>query len=279
MQRFEGKVALVTGAARGQGRTAAVRLAAEGADVICIDSVTAYEYPTVAYEMPTPADLEETVGLIEAEGRGALSAEVDVRDYDAVAATVSAGVERFGRLDIVLANAGIVPPGISTVETPLDSWRDVIDINLSGVFHTVKATLGPMIAAGNGGSIVATSSGAGIKGAPNLISYVAAKHGVVGIIRTVAMEAASEMIRANVVAPTSVATDMIFHDAQYRLFRPELENPGKEDMAGVMQQYNLLPIPWIEREDVISASLWLCSDEARYITGITLPVDAGFSIK
>jgi (+)-trans-carveol dehydrogenase len=277
MDRFAGKVALITGAARSQGRAVAVRVAEEGADVICIDALTPYS--SVGYDMPGVDDLAETARLVEATGRRAVARKADVRRYDEVAAVVAEGVAAFGRLDLVLASAGIAPLGDLTHEASLDVWNDVIDTNLTGVFHTVRAALGPMVDAGNGGSLVLISSGSGLKGTPHLVHYTAAKHGVIGIMRTIAMEYAQHFIRANVIAPTAVATPMIMNDALYRLFRPELENPTADDMSETMQLLNLLPVPWIEVRDTCNAATWLFSDEARYLTGVVLPVDAGMSMK
>jgi NAD(P)-dependent dehydrogenase (short-subunit alcohol dehydrogenase family) len=154
-------------------------------------------------------------------------------------------------------------------------WRDMIDVNLTGVWNTCQATMQPLIDAGRGGSIVLTSSSAGIKTGPNITHYSAAKHGVIGIMRSLAAELAPHWIRVNSIHPTTVATDMIFNDTIYRLFRPDLDSPGADDVRDVYQALNLLPIPWVEAADISNAVLFLASDEARYVTAVALPVDAG----
>ncbi len=198
-----------------------------------------------------------------------------MRDYAGLKKALDEGVAQLGRLDIVSANAGIVSYGRAE-ELPEQTWQDMIDTNLTGVWHAAKAAIPHLRAGGRGGSIILTSSTAGLKGYQNLAHYVAAKHGVVGLMRTLALELAPDMIRVNSVHPTSVNTDMIQNDATYRLFRPDLENPGRQDMAEAGIVMNVLPIPWVEPVDISNAVLFLASDEARYITGVTLPVDAGF---
>jgi (+)-trans-carveol dehydrogenase/(-)-trans-carveol dehydrogenase len=277
MGRFENKVALVTGAARSQGRAIAVLLAEEGADVICVDALT--PYASMQYDMATADDLAETVAMIEKHGRRAVAAKADVRDFGQLDAAVSGGVEQLGRLDLVVANAGIAPPSRLVHETDLAVWNDVIDTNLTGVFHTLKAALPPILAGAHGGSIVLTASGAGLKGAPHLAHYTAAKHGVIGIMRSAAKEYAAQFVRVNAIAPTAVDTAMIMHDNHYRQFRPDLENPTQADMEVVMRDFNVLPVPWVEVRDTRDATAWLLSDEARYVTGVVLPVDAGMSMK
>lgn len=273
MGRVENKVAFITGAARGQGRSHAIRLAEEGADVIAVDLCKDVE--SVGYGMATSADLEETVRSVEALDRRIVAREVDVRDFDALDAAVRAGVAELGRLDIVSANAGIVSYGTAE-EMPEQQWQDMIDINLTGVWHTVKAALPHL---NDGSSIILTSSTAGLFGMANIVHYTAAKHGVVGIMRSVAHEVGSRMIRVNTVHPTSVNTPMIHNTETYRLFRPDLDNPTVEDFVEPAKGMNLLPIPVVECIDVSNAVLFLASDEARYITGATLPVDAGALVK
>jgi (+)-trans-carveol dehydrogenase len=271
--RVEGKVAFITGAARGQGRSHAVRLAQEGADIIAVDLCA--QVDSVPYPMSTPEDLAQTVKEVEALDRRIVATQADVRDYAGLKKALDEGVAQLGRLDIVSANAGIVSYGRAD-ELPEQSWQDVIDTNLTGVWHAAKAAIPHLRAGGRGGSIILTSSTAGLKGYQNLAHYVSAKHGVVGLMRTLALELAPDMIRVNSVHPTSVDTDMIQNDATYRLFRPDLENPGRQDMAEAGTGINALPIPWVEPVDISNAVLFLASDEARYITGVTLPVDAGF---
>jgi (+)-trans-carveol dehydrogenase len=273
--RVEGKVAFVTGAARGQGRSHALRLAEEGADIIAVD--IAGQIDSVPYKMSTPEDLAQTVKAVEALDRRIVATQADVRDYGALKGALDAGVAELGRLDIVCANAGIF--SFTTGELDEQAWRDMIDVNLTGVWHTTKAAVPHLIEGGRGGSMILTSSTAGLKGFPNFAHYVSAKHGVVGLMRTLALELAPHMIRVNSVHPTSVNTDMIQNDATYRLFAPDLENPTGEQVAPRFGEMNALPINWVEPVDISNAVLFLASDEARYITGVTLPVDAGFMVK
>ncbi|MGY1609775.1 MULTISPECIES: mycofactocin-coupled SDR family oxidoreductase [unclassified Geodermatophilus] len=278
MGRVEGKVAFITGAARGQGRSHAIRLAEEGADVIAVDLCG--QIDTVPYAMATPEDLEQTVKAVEALDRRIVAREADVRDLAALQAVVDEGVaELGGRLDIVSANAGIASTGTLTTEFSEESWADMIDVNLTGVWHTTKVAVPHMVAAGNGGCIVLTSSAAGLMAYPGVGHYVAAKHGVVGLMRTLALELAPHMIRVNSIHPTQVDTDMIQNETIWKLFAPDEPNPSRESFAPISQEMNALPIPWVESRDISNALLFLASDEGRYITGVTLPVDAGAVIK
>jgi SDR family mycofactocin-dependent oxidoreductase len=274
--RVEGKVAFITGAARGQGRSHAVTLAREGADIIAVD--IAKQVDSVPYPMATPEDLAETVRQVEALDRRIVATQADVRDYDALKEALDDGVARLGRLDIVSANAGIVSYG-TLAELPEQTWQDMIDVNLTGVWHAAKAAIPHLRAGGRGGSMILTSSEMGLRGLPNTGHYTAAKHGVVGLMRTLALELAPDFIRVNSVHPTTVNTPMVMNSATYRLFRPDLENPTADDMAEASRAVNALPIPWVEPADISNAVLWLASDEARYVTGITLPVDAGWFVK
>jgi (+)-trans-carveol dehydrogenase len=270
--RVEGKVAFITGAARGQGRSHAVTLAREGADIIAVDLCA--QVGTVPYPMATPEDLAQTVKEVEATGRRIVATQADVRDYDALKEALDDGVARLGRLDIVSANAGITSYG-TLAELPEQTWQDMIDVDLTGVWHAAKAAIPHLRAGGRGGSIILTSSVAGLKSYPNMAHYVAAKHGVTGLARALATELAGYRIRVNSVHPTQVDTDMIQNDVMYRLFRPDLDHPGREDFAAASRATGLLPIDWVESADVSSALLFLASDDARYITGTALPVDAG----
>jgi (+)-trans-carveol dehydrogenase len=274
--RVEGKVAFVTGAARGQGRSHAVRLAAEGADIIAVDICA--QVGSVPYAMATPEDLAQTVKEVEALDRRMVATRADVRDFGAVQAALDDGVAQLGRLDIVSANAGIASFG-QAAELDETTWQDVIDINLTGVWHTCKAAVPHLIGGGRGGSIVITSSTAGLNGLQNVAHYASAKHGGVGLMRTLALELAPHFVRVNTVNPTSVNTDMTQNETTYRLFRPDLANPGRQDMADTSTALNAMPVPWVEPVDISNAVLFLASDEARYITGVTLPVDAGFLLK
>src|SRR6202048_4265453 len=272
--RVEGKVAFITGAARGQGRSHAVRLAREGADIIAIDICK--QIDSVRIPLSTPEDLAETADLVKGHNRRIYTAEVDVRDYDGLKAAVDAGVDQLGRLDIIVANAGIGNGGDTLDQCSEHDWQEMIDVNLSGVWKTVKAGVPHILAGERGGSIVLTSSVGGLKAYPNWGNYVAAKHGVVGLMRSFAVELGQKMIRVNSVHPTHVSTGMIMNEGTWKLFRPDLENAGPDDMAPICQMFHTLPVPWVDAQDISNAVLFLASDEARYITGVTLPVDAGF---
>lgn len=274
--RVEGKVAFITGAARGQGRSHAVRLAQEGADIIAVDALK--DIDTVPYPMATEDDMAETVRQVEAIGRRIVSAHADVRDYDSLKEAVDTGVAELGHLDIVSANAGILSFG-SVEELDEATWGQMIDINLSGVWRTVKAVVPTMVAQGTGGSIILTSSVAGLRSYGGVGHYVSAKHGVVGLMKTLAQELAEHRIRVNAVNPTQVDTEMVQHQAMYELFSPDVEHPTRDDFAAASGETILLPIPWVESIDVSNAVLFLASEESRYITGVALPVDGGVLVK
>jgi (+)-trans-carveol dehydrogenase len=276
--RVEGKVAFITGAARGQGRAHAVRLAQEGADIIAVDICKKVDTVELI-EPSTPEDLAETADLVKGHNRRIYTAEVDVRDYDALKAAVDTGVEQLGRLDIIVANAGIGNGGQTLDKTSETDWTAMIDVNLGGVWKTVKAGVPHILAGGRGGSIILTSSVGGLKAYPHTGHYVAAKHGVVGLMRTFAVELGAQNIRVNSVHPTNVNTPLFMNEPTMKLFRPDLENPGPDDMKVVGQLMHTLPIGWVEPEDIANAVLFLASDEARYITGVTLPVDGGSCLK
>ncbi|WP_396909171.1 mycofactocin-coupled SDR family oxidoreductase [Mycolicibacterium sp.] len=273
MGRVEGKVAFITGAARGQGRSHAVRLAEEGADVIVIDTVD--QLATVNYPMATSADLAETVRQVEAVGGRIIATQADVRNYDAVAEAVDRGVAELGRLDIVSANAGIVSAG-KLEELTEQQWDEMIDVNLKGAWHTAKATI-PALRKSGGGSMILTSSAMGLKSAPHLGHYASAKHGLVGLMRTLALELAPDNIRVNTIHPTNVNTPMLINDEQYSMFAPDLQKEERTDEALIerFKQIPLMDIPYVESIDVSHALLWLASDESRFVTGVTLPVDGG----
>jgi SDR family mycofactocin-dependent oxidoreductase len=270
--RVEGKVAFITGAARGQGRSHALRLAQEGADIIAVDICEG-----VPYEVSPPAtreDLDETVRQVEALDRRIVATTADVRDFEAIRAAVEDGVDQLGRLDIVSANAGVVGTPTPAESLPEDEWRTMIDINLSGVWHTVKATIPILKSGGDGGAIILTSSVAGVRGYANMAHYVSAKHGVVGLTRTLAMELAPDSIRVNSIHPTQVNTDMIHNQPIYDLFAGK-PSATRDEFAKASSRLQLLPVPWVEPVDISNALLFLASDEARYITGAALSVDAG----
>jgi (+)-trans-carveol dehydrogenase len=275
--RVEGKVAFITGAARGQGRSHAIRLAQEGADIIAIDICRGFEDSTAP--AATPEDLAETADMIKNLDRRVVTAQVDVRDYAALKAALDGGVEELGRLDIVVANAGIGTTGVKLHKMAESIWEETIDINLGGVWKTIKAAVPHLKAGGRGGSVIITSSVGGLKTYPQVGHYIAAKHGVVGLMRTFAVELGAESIRVNTIHPTHVNTPLLMNEPTYRMFRPDLENPGPADLAPICQSFHFLPIPWVEPVDISNAVLFLASDEARYITGVTLPVDAGSLLK
>ncbi|MDT5084540.1 MAG: hypothetical protein QOJ61_1583 [Mycobacterium sp.] len=265
---LKGKVALITGAARGQGRAHAVRLASEGADIIGVDICA--PIASVPYPLATADDLAATVKLVEDTGARIVAKEADVRDRASLSDAVQAGVDELGRLDIVIANAGIAP-----MQSGDDGWRDVIDVNLTGVYNTIKAAIPTLLKQGAGGSIVLISSAAGLAGvgSPDAgsVGYAAAKHGVVGLMRVYANLLAKQNIRVNSIHPTGVETPMIDND----FTRGWLAKMAAEsDSPGTMG--NALPVEVLQPEDIANAVAWLVSDQARYITGITLPVDAGF---
>ncbi|OBK71352.1 mycofactocin-coupled SDR family oxidoreductase [Mycobacterium sp. 1274761.0] len=266
MTTLAGKVAFITGAARGQGRAEAIRLAAEGADVIAVDICD--QIASVPYRMATPHDLAQTVKLVEDTGARIVARQADVRDRDDLQTALQAGLDEFGRLDIVIANAGIAP-----METGDAGWRDVIDVNLTGTYNTVEVSVPTLVEQGRGGSIVLISSVAGLvamtSSDPGSLGYTAAKHGIVGLMRQYANVLAEHSIRVNSVHPTGVNTPMIDND----YVRDWLQRMGSR--AGG----NALPVPVVEAEDVANAVAWLVSDAARYVTGVTLPVDAGAVVK
>jgi len=273
--RFEGKVAFITGAARGQGREHAVRLAQEGADIIAVDTSRPVE--TIPYATATAEDLAETVSMVEALGRRIVSADADVRDLPALTEVVDRGVAEFGRLDIVVANAGIAAPADSLGMSE-DDWNTMIDINLTGVWKTVKASVPHIIAGERGGSVVIISSVAAQVPTVGVAHYSASKGGLIAFSRVLAKELAPHSIRVNTVHSTAVATPMILNDAIYKLFRPDLENPTRADFEEAVLGINALPIPAVEVADISNAVLYLASDEGRYVTGTTHVVDAGESL-
>ena len=277
MGRVEGKVAFITGAARGQGRSHALRLAQEGADIIAIDICEAL--PENTYPPATEEDLAETVRQVEALDRRIVASKADVRDFAQLKKAVDDGVAQLGRLDIVSANAGIGGTPNRSEDIPEDEWTNMLDINLSGVWRTAKAAIPHLKAGGRGGSIILTSSDAGLFAYENISHYVSAKHGVVGLMRTLALELAPDFIRVNSVHPTTVNTPMVQNEGTYRLFRPDLENPTQDDFAAAAVSMNALPIPWVEPVDISNAVLFFASDESRYVTGVPLAVDAGAAIK
>jgi len=271
MGRVEGKVAFITGAARGQGRSHAIRLAEEGADIIALDLCAPVE--GVVAPASNPDDLEQTVKLVEATGRSILAFEGDVRDGDRVAEIVAAGLESFGHIDIVIANAGIATVDFLW-ELDEAKWQTMIDINLTGVWKTVKAAVPSMIERGAGGSIIMTSSAAGLAAIPRLGHYSAAKHGVTGLARAFAVELAPYGIRANSIHPGNVNSPMINNPSGFEVFTGSPDTT-EEQFRGAMMSMNAMATPWAEVEDISDAVLYLASEESRWVTGTQLVVDAG----
>jgi len=265
--QLDGKVAFITGAARGQGRAHAVKLASEGADIIAVDLCD--QIASVPYPMATAEDMAATVKLVEDTGARIVAREADVRDRAALKTALREGIDELGRLDIVIANAGIAPMADE------NAWQDVIDVNLTGVYHTVDVAMRPMIKQGDGGSIVLTSSVAGLVGigAPvaGSLGYTVSKHGVVGLMRAYANFLAAFNIRVNSIHPAAVNTPMIDNEAT----RSWLDGLAQQHQGGP-DMSNALPVQTLEAEDIANAVLWLVSDAARYVTGVTLPVDAGY---
>ena len=275
MGRLTNKVALISGMARGQGRSHALRLVSEGVSIIGFDGLCTYD--TVPYKQATQEDLDETVRLIEEAGGKVYAGRADVRERGEIERIVSEGTAEIGPIDIVVANAGIGINSRPFWEISQQEWDDVIGVCLTGVWNTVSAAVPSMIEAGRGGSVIMTSSAAAIKAAPQLSAYIAAKTGVIGMMRSMASDLAPHRIRINCVAPTAVPTDFVLNDRLYQIFSPDSPEPNLEDAKKVMRAMHPLGEPWIEPADVSAAVAYLASDEARYISGIVLPVDLGLS--
>lgn len=271
-----GHVAFITGAGRGQGRNHAVRLAQQGANIIAVDVCA--DLPTVEYPMASHEDLEETERLVREAGGEIVTGAADVRDPAALVAVLDEGVKAFGRLDAVSANAGIFSAA-PLLELSDATWEETIGVCLTGVWNTCKAAIPHILAGNRGGSIVLTSSTAGLVGGYNMPHYIAAKHGVVGLMRALALELAPHMIRVNTVHPTQTDTMAMHNDACYKLFCPDIEHPTREDVSPRSIALNALPIDWNSVDDISNAVLFLMSDAARHVTGVALPVDAGAAIK
>jgi SDR family mycofactocin-dependent oxidoreductase len=276
--RVAGKVALVTGAARGQGRSHAVRLAQEGADIVAVDYCTSFD--TISYPMATPEDLARTAKEIEAFDRRVITVRADVREPKDMAGAVAQSLAEFGKLDIIVANAGIAA---MAAEQPLKTWSDVSGVNLGGVLTTLNAAL-PHVSAG--ASMIVTGSLAALRPtqpgeekAPGMMAYRWAKRTLVSLVHDMAFTLAGHMIRVNGVHPTNVDTDMLQHDAMYKVFRPDLEHPAKEDAVPGFATLNAMPAPWVEADDVSNAVLFLASEESKWITGQFFSVDAGGHLK
>jgi SDR family mycofactocin-dependent oxidoreductase len=274
--RVAGKVAFITGAARGQGREHAIRLAEEGADIIAVDACT--DIDDVPYPLARQADLDETATLVEKLDRRIVTAKADVRDVDALGAALQRGVDELGRPDIVIANAGISGSPAPAAMIEESAWRTMLDINITGVWHTVKVAV-PHMSDGGGGSIILVSSMLGLRGGGYMAHYASAKHAVVGLMNSLANELAPQWIRVNSIHPGNILTPMIDNEQFHRTLRPDLAEPTMADAGELIGHFHMLPVPYFEARAVSNAVLFLASDEAKYITGAALPIDAGATAK
>jgi (+)-trans-carveol dehydrogenase len=275
-RRFEGKTVLISGAARGQGRSHAVRFAEEGANIVACDICA--QLPSVQYQMATPDDLAETVRLVEGTDQRIVAEEADVCDIDAIERVIEHGVAEFGPIDIVVANAGVAGFLGPSWEMPQQSWDDVLGTNLMGAWNLAKAVIPAMIERDAGGSLIFIASMGGLRSFINMADYTISKHGMIGLMRAMAQELGKHGIRSNAVCPTAVRTGIMINDPVKRAFFPDRDPAGlsEEEFGDLIQPiFNLLPTGFIEPEDISSAVLWLASEEARYVTGVALPVDAG----
>lgn len=280
MGRVEGKVAFITGAARGQGRSHAVKLASEGADIIAVD--ICQNIDSMGYAMATPEDLEETVRLVEKEGRRIVAIQADVREAAQLKAAVAQGIAEFGKLDIVVAQAGVA--GMKG-EPQVQAWADVVDTNLVGTLNAIHAALPHLT---EGGSIIATGSTAALMDIAKVdvpgkdlggVAYVFSKRAIAQLVHELATHLAPRKIRVNALHPTNCNTDMLQSEPMYRSFRPDLENPTRADAEPVFGVQQAMPIPYIEPEDSSNMVLFLSSDESRYVTGMQMRVDGGGYLK
>ena len=276
MGKLDGKVAFITGAARGQGRAHALRLAEEGADIIAVDICA--DIDSVPYRLSSPDDLAETAAGVEKLGRRVIVRQADVRSEESMKAAVDEGVAELGHLDIVVANAGIWS-NAPFLDMSRQMYDDMIDVQMHGPYNTCRAALPHLVEQGTGGSVIIISSTAGFRGFPNQVHYNMGKHAVVGLMRSLANEFAPQFIRVNSIHPSSVDTKMVQNEAIWSAFAPGVDNPTVADFGDAFTAMNLLPIPWMEPEAISGAVAWLASDDAKYVTGTTIPVDAGFLAK
>jgi SDR family mycofactocin-dependent oxidoreductase len=275
--RVDGKVALVTGAARGQGRSHALFLAREGAKIVATD-VGGGQVADVAYPTASEEDLQETVRLVKEAGGEIVAGYADLRDRDAVNDVVRQGLDTFGYIDVVVANAGVFTWGAAP-ELSWTDWHTVIDINLHGTWNTVQAVLPSMIERGQGGSIMMTASQIATRGQSNAVAYAASKAGIVGMMRALAAELAPNNIRVNSIHPSTVYTEMILNEPVYKVFRPDMENPGVAEMEAELLPFHMIKVPALEVEDISHAVVYLASDESRYVTSMKFAIDAGSTQK
>lgn len=275
MTDLAGKVAIVSGAARGQGRAHCLALAGAGARVVGFDICE--QIPTTKIKMSRPEDLDETQSLVEAAGGEIHTMVADVRSSSDTQRVVDECLSRYGGVDIVVANAGIGCVE-NTVSMPDDVWEDVLAVNLTGVFRTIRPALAPMIDAGSGGSIIVTSSTAGLTPYPNQLPYVASKFGVTGLVQGLALELGAHGVRVNAVAPSTVKTDLALNPIFFELFTGD-PTADEDQVAPMFQELNVIQRPWIEPDEVSRAVLWLAGDESGFMTGTVIPVDLGFLVK
>ena len=275
MTDLTGKVAIVSGAARGQGRSHALALAQAGAKVVAFDICE--QIPTTRFKMSTPEDLAETERLVASHGGEILALRGDVRSEVDTQRVVDECLNKFGRVDVVVANAGIACVA-DTATMPQDVWDDVIDVNLTGVFRTIRPAIAPMVSGGSGGSIVVTSSTAGLTPYPNQLPYVVAKFGLTGMVKALALELGAHGVRVNGIAPSTVKTDLALNPIFFELFtgRPDAT---EEEVAPMFQDLNVIQRPWLEVEEVSRVVVWLAGDETRFMTGTVIPLDLGFMVK
>ena len=271
--QFAGRVAVITGGARGQGRSHAVELARQGADVALVDRCA--DLDTVTYPLATPDDLAETARLVEAEGRRCVTSITDVRDLGGMMAFVDGVVQELGSVDILVANAGVSTLG-SIFELDAAGWAETVDINLTGVFNSMRA-VAPHMRRNRWGRIIGISSMMGRSANPLIPAYCASKWGVIGLTKSVAHDMAHSGVTANVIAPGNISTDMLHNEMLYNLMRPDVAEPTRDDVAPVMATLHVQPVPWLEPEEVTAAVVFLCSEGARHITGSVIDVDAGAS--
>jgi (+)-trans-carveol dehydrogenase len=276
MGRVQGKVALITGAARGQGRNHALKLAEQGADIIALDLCE--DLATIPYGLANQDDLDETAEGVEKAGRRVVAAKVDIREAEELDDVVAKAVSDLGGLDIVCANAGICSFG-QVLDITSEQWKEMLDVNLTGAFNTAKATIPHMLRQGRGGSVIFTASLSGIAAVLNIGHYNASKSGVIALAKTLALELGEQGIRVNSVCPTNVDSPMFQNLATMRIFAPDVERPGPAELEARAREQHVIPIPSLDVDDVTNAVMYLASDDARYVTGTTLVIDAGRLLK